>query len=212
MSEQNQRAPVGSQNATLQQDAVTSALLVTAAPGVPVPVDVTDRWARLLGQVDLARVLGAALAAGNPVIAGIYDALGNRMPAMDAAARPGFVDPIDRAARLLGVVYGSQAAQLQQVAGTLELRTMEASPTAVVEGQVTLTGAAQQLPADACKSVTLENPSTNAVVCVGHDNAVTLANGYRLQPGATWSLAIDNVNRIWVIGTAAQVISYGGVN
>ena len=94
----------------------------------------------------------------------------------------------------------------------LQVITWLTTPTAVVEGQVTLTGAAQQLPADPCKSVTFENPSANAVVCIGHDNTVTLLNGYRLQPGATWSIAIDNVNRVWVIGTAAQIISYGGVN
>lgn len=87
-------------------------------------VDPADRWARQLGLVDLSRVLGAALTSANPVIAGIFDAAGNRMPAMDAIARPGFVDPIDRAARLLGVVYGNQA-QLQQVAGTLELITQD---------------------------------------------------------------------------------------
>lgn len=89
---------------------------------------------------------------------------------------------------------------------------IEVSPTAVIEGQVILTGAAQQLPAGPCKGVTLENPAANNVVCVGHDNTVTLANGYRLQPGATVSMAIDNVNRIWVIGTAPQSISYIGVN
>jgi len=86
------------------------------------------------------------------------------------------------------------------------------TPTAVLEGQVTLTGAAQQLPNDPCKSVTLENPITNAVVSLGHNNTVTLLNGYRLQPGATVSMDIDNVNKIWVIGTAAQIISYVGVN
>ena len=153
-------------------------------------------------------------------------------------------DVVDRAVRLLGIIYGENA-QVQQltpadgmgpnesletvnflavydaVAGDWNrvregsvvgsVLTEEAPPTSVLEGQVTLTGAAQQLPNDACKSVTLENPSTNDVVCVGHDNAVTLANGYRLQPGATYSMDIDNVNRIWVIGTAPQVISYGGV-
>ena len=35
--------------------------------------DITDRWARLLGQIDLARVLGAALAHANPVIARLTD-------------------------------------------------------------------------------------------------------------------------------------------
>ena len=90
--------------------------------------------------------------------------------------------------------------------------TIEESPIAIVEGQVTLTGVAQNFPADPCKSITIENPSTNAVVVVRHDNALTLLNGYRLQPGATVSMAIDNANRIWVIGTVAQIISYIGVN
>jgi len=84
-------------------------------------VNVTDRWSRQLGQVDLARVLGAALSVTNPVIAGIYDALGNRMPSMDSALRPGYIDMIDKAARLVGIVYGSQSQQLQQRASTYEL-------------------------------------------------------------------------------------------
>lgn len=132
-----------------------------------------------LFNVNLVQVLNAALSAANPVMAGIFDALGNRMPAGDADAR--------------------------------SVHTVEAIPTAVLEDQVTLTGNAQQLPDEPCRSVTLENPITNNVVCVGHSNAVTLLNGYRLQPGATWSLAIDNVNKIWVIGTNQQVISFGGV-
>jgi len=106
--------------------AVTGELEVITVPGpVALNVDVIDRWARQLGQIDLARVLGAALTPANPVVSGIYDAAGNRMPSMDVVARPGFVDPIDRAARLLGVTYGSQAAQLQQVAGTFELITQD---------------------------------------------------------------------------------------
>jgi len=95
------------------------AMDVAARPGF---VDVIDRWARQLGQVDLARVLGAVLTVANPVITGVYDAAGNRMPSMDAAARPGYVDVIDRAARLVGIIYGNQG-QLQQNAGTLELIT-----------------------------------------------------------------------------------------
>jgi hypothetical protein len=81
--------PLGGNGVPLQQGAgPVFPLLVTAPPGAPMAVDVTDRWARQVGQVDLARVLGLALSAGNPVISGIYDAAGNRMPAMDAAARP----------------------------------------------------------------------------------------------------------------------------
>jgi len=59
------------------------------------PRDVSDRWVRQLGQVDLARVLGAALSVTNPVIAGIFDALGNRMPSMDAVGRRGYVSITD---------------------------------------------------------------------------------------------------------------------
>jgi len=88
----------------------------------------------------------------------------------------------------------------------------ELTPTSILHGQVTLGGAAQQFPAGACASVTIENPITNAVVAIGNSNAVTLLLGYRLQPGATISLDIDNLNRIWVIGTAPQIISYIGVN
>jgi hypothetical protein len=40
---------------------------------VAVTADVSDRWARQLGQIDLARVLGAALSHGNPVIARLTD-------------------------------------------------------------------------------------------------------------------------------------------
>ncbi|GAI29064.1 unnamed protein product, partial [marine sediment metagenome] len=56
------------------------------------------------------------------------------------------------------------------------------------------------------------NPIANAVVVWGHDNTLTLLNGYRIWPGATYSVDIDNVNKIWVIGTKDEVISYGGVN
>lgn len=69
--------------------------------------DLSDRWARQLGLIDVSRVLGAALTAANPLIMGVFDAAGNRMPSMDVAARPGFVDMIDRAARLVGVISGT---------------------------------------------------------------------------------------------------------
>lgn len=75
-----------------------------------IDVDVSNEWARELGQVDLARVLGSALAHANPVIVRLTDG-------------SAFIDPrdvSDRAARLLGVVYGSED-QLQQRATTKEL-------------------------------------------------------------------------------------------
>jgi hypothetical protein len=43
------------------------------ATSAEIDVDVVDRWTRQLGQVDLARVLGAALAHTNPVIVRLTD-------------------------------------------------------------------------------------------------------------------------------------------
>ena len=86
-------------------------------------------------------------------------------------------------------------------------------PTAVLSGQVTLAAAAAPLVgvATPCKSVTLENPNTNAVCYVG-PAGVTALTGYRLQPGATVSLDIDDLNKVNVLGTVGNVISYVAVN
>jgi hypothetical protein len=80
------------------------------ATGVTFTTDMTDDWTRQLGLVDLSRVLGAALSHSNPVIARLTDG-------------SAFIDPrdvSDRAARLMGVVYGSLD-KLQQQATTKEL-------------------------------------------------------------------------------------------
>lgn len=96
--------------------------------------------------------------------------------------------------------------------------TTIAPPTAILHGQVTLIGAAQQFPAGACKSVTIESVAGNAIVGIGDDNTVTLLTGYilRAPPAgggqATVSFDIDNLNRIWIIGTVGQIITYIGVN
>lgn len=117
---------------------------------------------------------------------------------------------------------GSRGAALQQepinnyllvAAGAgVPIYVVEVPPTGGNVAQVTLTGAAQQLATQACRSVTIENPAANAVVCVGFTNGVTLLNGFRIQPGMTVNLAIDNVDRLWVIGTLGQIISWIAVN
>jgi len=52
--------------------------------GVSVDADITDDWTRQLGQVDLARVLGSALAHANPVIARITDGTAYIAPALQS--------------------------------------------------------------------------------------------------------------------------------
>jgi len=86
------------------------------------------------------------------------------------------------------------------------LSTLLTTPTAVLEGTVTLAVAAAPLIAAStpCKSVTIESVSTNAVANVG--NAVN--QRYALQPGASVSLDIDNLNKIYVRGTAGNIVTY----
>ena len=87
-----------------------------------------------------------------------------------------------------------------------------APPSAVLNGQVTIAAPRTPLAASTpIKSVTIENPSTNAVVYVGN-NAVVVGDGYRLWPGATVSLDIDDLNKVYVTGTAGNVVSYIAVN
>lgn len=89
------------------------------------PVSLADDWARQLGLVDLSRVLGAALSVTNPVIA----RLSNGTIAIDPRDRNWTIteslarswnlgetdipDLLDKAARLLGIIYGDKG-QLAQ--------------------------------------------------------------------------------------------------
>ena len=111
--------------------------LLTTISGLLNPVDVSDRWSRQLGQIDIVRVLNAQLSFTNPVIVGLYDAAGNRMPSMDVVARAGFVDVIPPTSPLHNQVT-------------------------IAAPRVPLAGVAT--PA---RSVTIENPLANAVVYVG---------------------------------------------
>lgn len=87
------------------------------------------------------------------------------------------------------------------------------APTTVLNGQVTI--AAPRVPLSATvatiQSVTIESVGTNDVVYVGNAT-VTAANGYRLQPGATVSIDIDDLYKVNVAGTAGNVVSYIAVN
>lgn len=98
-------------------------------------------------------------------------------------------------------------------ASLVAIQALLTTPTTVLNGQVTI--AAPRVPlaavATPIKSVTVENVSTNAVVYVGNDTVVA-GNGYRLQPGATVSMDIDDLNKVNVTGTAGNVVSYLAVN
>lgn len=89
------------------------------------------------------------------------------------------------------------------------IATLLATPTAILEGNVTLAAIATPLAVSTpCKSVTIENPSTNAVVNVG--NATN--QRYQLRPGATISMDIDDLNKVYVSGTVGNVVTYIAVS
>lgn len=87
------------------------------------------------------------------------------------------------------------------------------SPTTVRNGQVTLAAAATPLTAIATtiKSVTIENVSTNNVCYVGNA-LVTALLGYALRPGSTVSIDVDDLNKVYVLGTAGNIVTYIAVD
>jgi hypothetical protein len=104
--------PISVENTALAYNSATDRFKVDieAMTIGAISVTLANDMTRELGIVDLSYVLGAALAHDNPVIARLTDG-------------SDFIDPrdvSDRAARLLGVVYGSLD-KLQQRASTKEL-------------------------------------------------------------------------------------------
>lgn len=97
------------------------------ATGVTLTADISDKWARQLGQVDLARVLGSALSHSNPVIVRLTNG-------------GSFLDPTQIRTLLTTdsiSIYGSQTQKLLQRASTfdaiVQLRHngVEVDPTAI---------------------------------------------------------------------------------
>lgn len=86
-------------------------------------------------------------------------------------------------------------------------------PIQVLNGQVII--AAPRVPlaavATPIKSVSVTNLTTNAIAYIGNAT-VTAANGDFLLPGMTKSLDIDDLNKVYVTGTAGNVVSYIAVN
>lgn len=103
---------------------------------------------------------------------------------------------------------------VQPVSGTVST-TLSTAPV-VGQAKIASTGVAQQLSAGAlANGVILTAKTGNAasieVGASGVNNTVDgTGNGYILAAGASVSFAVDNVNRIYVNGTANDVISWAG--
>jgi len=119
-----QCVPTSIENPALAYDSVNDLFKVRVDQWniASITADVSDKWARQLGQMDIARVLGAAPSATNPLAARLttgsaYIDPRDRNWNLSASDVP---DLSDRAARQLGRVYGSQGAQLLQRATTYD--------------------------------------------------------------------------------------------
>lgn len=73
-------------------------------------------------------------------------------------------------------------------------------------GTIGLTAAkASTLSLRAVKGVKIKADLTNANnVYVGHDNTVSSTNGYTLDAGEEVTVEIDSLDKVWVIGGAAD--------
>lgn len=64
-----------------------------------------------------------------------------------------------------------------------------------------------------CRAVSLGASSTNQfAIHVGAPSVVTSTVGYPLEAGASLMMDVDNVNRIQVAGSAADVVSWIAIN
>ncbi|WHH58475.1 hypothetical protein [Petroclostridium sp. X23] len=82
----------------------------------------------------------------------------------------------------------------------------------LIQGNVTITGLAQQLASAACKNITVQAEPTNGnLVYIGMSNAVSSSvHMATLGPGSSMTFTVSNANMLWVIGTSGDKICYGG--
>lgn len=74
-------------------------------------------------------------------------------------------------------------------------------------------GVAEQLPALALlNGIAMKSAGGNnaAGVWIGADNTVAPNNGYLLLPGSGVPIEVQNMNQIWVYGTAGDILYYLG--
>lgn len=86
----------------------------------------------------------------------------------------------------------------------------------IATGTKTMTGAAIQLITDSSlngmSSIAIKNNAANTrVVYIGKDNRVDATTGFELSIGQTISMDLLNGSKIWVLGTAPDVVSFMGL-
>ena len=83
---------------------------------------------------------------------------------------------------------------------------------AVLQGNITLSGSAQQVHAStASKNVTIQaHPDNAGYVYVGTSSVSTTVHMAVLSAGSSQTFYVSNLNLLYVRGTASDLVSYGG--
>ena len=94
---------------------------------------------------------------------------------------------------------------------TAPTTTIPSTATAIYSGQQTVTISAVALPSQALvNGIVITAPSGNTGTVYVGPAGVTTGNGYKLAPGSSISYAVTNVSAIYIIGTAADTVSFTG--
>lgn len=99
------------------------------------------------------------------------------------------------------------------VSASVPIPTQDIGYSTLIEGQVTLSGSAQQVGANtACKNVTIQaEPSNLGYVYVGRANTVSsTVHMATLSAGSSMTFTVSNINMLYVIGTASDKVCFGG--
>lgn len=99
------------------------------------------------------------------------------------------------------------------ISNRVPVNTIGISNTTLIEGNLDLSGSAQQLDADtSSKIITLQaNPDNAGYVYVGRSSSVTTTVHMAvLSAGSSMTFSVSNANLLYVIGTASDKVSFGG--
>ena len=90
--------------------------------------------------------------------------------------------------------------------------TEEKTNVSLIQGNVTLDGTAQQLSADLeCKNITIQaNPDNVGYTYIGNSSVSDSVHIAVLSGGSSMTFTVNNANLLYVIGTIADKVSYGG--
>jgi hypothetical protein len=80
----------------------------------------------------------------------------------------------------------------------------------IYTNQITMTGSAVSLGSaqEVKNGIIVEAMSTNSASLYVGASGVTTATGYELQPGGSTSLAIDDIAKVYAIGTSGDKVCF----